>query len=86
MYPVDRAHLLIRQQRRPLPILAHNLSPGERIAAQQSRDADCKREHEEQPANREGEDPLQLQDGQLAEELAHTRRCLKSVSTQKKKN
>ena len=79
-YPLHRGHLLISQQRRPLPILTHNLSPGERIAAQQSRHADSQREYEEQPANREGEDPLQLQDRQLAEELSNTSRRVKLVS------
>jgi len=40
--------------------------------AEETRDADCKGEEEEDSANCESEDPLQLEDGILGEELADT--------------
>lgn len=52
--------LLIREQRRPLAILADNLSSREGITTQQSRHAHSKRKHEQQAADRKGKDPLQL--------------------------
>lgn len=64
--------LLVSEQRRSLAILADNLSAREGIAAQKSRHADSERKEEQDTTDGESEDPLQLQDGQLAKELADT--------------
>lgn len=52
--------LLISQQRRPLAVLANDLSTREWIAAEQSRYTDRKRKNKEDAADGERKDPLQL--------------------------
>lgn len=64
--------LLIRQQGCPLAVLAHNLSPGERITTEEPRHTDGERKNEEEPADCKSKDPLQLKDRELAEELSNT--------------
>lgn len=71
--PHPRSNSLIPQQRRPLALLAHNLPSRKRIPPNQARHPDRKRQHKQQPADRKREDPLQLQDRQLGEELADAR-------------
>lgn len=73
--PSVHLHLLIRQQRRSLPVLAHNRTPTEHVlTAHESGQCDNSRTDEEDSANGEGEDPLELEDGHFCEELADTRR------------
>jgi hypothetical protein len=56
--------LLISEQRRPLAILADNLAPGEDILpTQQTRQSNQDREDEQDAANGECEDPLELENG-----------------------
>lgn len=72
--------LLISQQRRPLAVFADNLSTWEGIATQKARHTDSQGKQEEHASDGEGEDPLQLQDGQLAQELANTGGCITLAS------
>jgi Ulp1 family protease len=73
--PVSQERLVIRQQRRTLLVLAHNLSTGEGITSQQSRHTNRNRQHEQQPRDREGEDVLQLQNMRACKHLSETRSC-----------
>ena len=67
---VQHLRLLVCQQRRPLAIFIDNLSTWERIASKQSRYADSQRKKEQQTANCESEDPLELEEMRFRQELA----------------
>lgn len=63
----------ITQQRSAFPILGNDLTALKRRLAAR----DTERKDEEQSADSEGKDPLQLQDRKLGQELAHSGRCIR---------
>lgn len=64
--------LLISQQGRAFAVFVNNGAAREGIAvAEETGHADCEGEDEEESADGEGEDPLELEDVGLGEELAH---------------
>jgi hypothetical protein len=65
---------IISQQWRPLTILADDLTPREWIATQKSWKTNRRSNHEKQAANREGKDPLELEEVGFGQELAYTGR------------
>ena len=71
---------LISQQRCPLTVLANNLSAREGIPAQKSRNTNRKRQNKKDAADSKRENPLQLQNRQLAQELADAGGCTALVS------
>jgi hypothetical protein len=75
LHRLHMATLLIGEQRRPLAVFADNLSSRKGVTTEQSRNANRKTQNEEQTADRKRKNPLQLQDGQLAQELSHTSGC-----------
>lgn len=64
--------LLISKQWSAFAVFVDNCATRERIAAQEARDTDGKGQNEEEAANGECKDPLQLQDVRFGEELAYS--------------
>jgi hypothetical protein len=67
---------LIRQQRRTFTVFRHNFTTTNTVLAQKLRETDAKGENEEETANRERKDPLELKNWQLGEELANAGGCI----------
>lgn len=79
----SEVRLLVCKQRSALAVLGHNLATLERVLTEKTRDADCEREDEKDGADGKGEDPLELQNRELGEELADAGGCEKLVMIDK---
>lgn len=66
--------LLIGQQGGALAVLVDDLATGEDLTAKQSGYTNSKRQGEQETADGEGKDPLELEEVRLCEELADTGR------------
>jgi hypothetical protein len=71
--------LLVSKQRSTLAVLLNDLAALEGITAEKTGNTDRKREDEQDSTDREGEDPLELKDRYLGEELAHSSSCSRLV-------
>lgn len=74
IFGLEVPRLLVGKQRSTLAILLNDLAALEGITAEKTRNADRQREDEQDTTDREGEDPLELKDRYLGEELAHSGR------------
>jgi hypothetical protein len=66
------ATLLISQQRCAFPIFANNSSTWKWLLAKKSWKSHCGREEKQEAADREGENPLQLEEVRAREKLSYT--------------